>query len=176
MAASGLSRFLHPQHEGLVRTGLGLAETVALFDSGLPRPKGTLQAKWVSAWRISGPEGGDRFGVEAIYSRGRSPSITTADICEAPAGVDIRCTSTLRWGSWIAPALLAGLAIWLVAQRFIDNGLKDWSLAVGAAFVAAVGMLVWRGFTVVRVAYDHDYILQFLATAVGGERVPEAAA
>lgn len=169
MAAIELSHYLRPRHEGRVCTELGLSQTVALLDKGLPPGKGMYEQRGVWASRV-GP--GDRFQLGVIYviSRDGPPGITTADVLADGPGTEIDCVSSFAKYNWISPAIWAVAVIGLCIAVEVDEGFTDWRLVLLMAAGLAVAVLAWRGYDRFRLARDHDYVLRYLALAVQGHR------
>ncbi|MBS0408270.1 MAG: hypothetical protein JSR86_00035 [Proteobacteria bacterium] len=173
MAAIAFSHYLRPRHEGRVCTELGLSQTVALLDKGLPPGKGMYEQRGVWASRV-GP--GDRFQLEAIYASLQQlpPGFTTADVLADGAGTEIDCVSSFRKYNWIGPAIWVVGVMGLCIAIEVEEGFTDWRLVLllGAGFAA--GVLAWRGYERFRLARDHDYVLLYLALAVQGHRANPA--
>ncbi len=177
MAATSLSHYLRAGHEGVVRTELGLPQTVALFNKGLPRAKGMFEQEGVSAWRIGDPNSGDRFGLEAIYPSPKDfpPGFTVCDVHAFGPGTEIGCVSRFRRANWLYPAMWVTFAVGISVAAVVVDGPKELPLSAAILFLAVAAVLCWRGYCRFRLARDHDYVLLYMALAVKGQRVRDQA-
>jgi hypothetical protein len=162
--------YLRVSHTGLVRTELGLTETVALFDKGLQRARGMFEQEGVWANRV-GP--GDRFQLEPIYNSPKEfpPGSTIADLRASGSGTEIGCVSSFKKANWISPAIWVTGAVGCAIAGPALEGLKDLPFSAAILLATFLGVMAWRGYCRFRLARDHDYVLLYMALAVKGQRV-----